>query len=371
MSVDIMNSVHVDQQGNFIAKSFQKLEIKDPKREELKENEKPEVNGTRKSSSAVFSWPMFINKSVAKEIMKPVRNPLTVRSSDSVRSILWTLIKNKIQGVPVYHETTRKYMGFVDMFALVQYISIAAGSAIVKPDFFQVFKRQTFGDAQISKVLTSKDNCTAVTESSSLGALFDVTVATNLSHIPVMNKQKVMGLISQARMVQYLADNIHNLGGLASKRVMDLNLSGMDNVYTISDKVPTITAFAYMIEKGVRGLAVVNADGKFVDAISSFDVKGLVYGDFFSDLRQPVLHYLSKARILLGKNLAPVVCSTSDTLAVALQKMALEGVSRIFVVDSDRNPIQVISLRDILKVLHANPKVAEPLKPLAMGGASQ
>jgi len=337
MSVDGAN---IDQQGNIIAQNEKKIEMK-----------------MRKSSSSVFSWPTFITISVAKDIVQPIRSLVQVRSSDSMRSALWILIKNKIECIPVYNESTRKYTGFIDMFDLVQYIASAAGPAIVKPDFFQVFKRQTFGDIQVSRLLSSssKDHGTTVTEYSSLGALFDLAVSTNLHRIPVMNKQKVLGMISQSRMVQYLADNIANFSGLASKQLLDLDLSGTDNVYTVTDNIPTITAFVYMFEKGVRGLAVVNVEGQIVDAIYSFDVKGLVHGDFFSDLRQPLVHYLSKSRILLGRNLSPVVCTLSDTLGDMLLKMAKEDISRIFVIDSDQKPVQTIGLRDILKVLHATP----------------
>jgi len=268
------------------------------------------------------------------------------------------LIKNKVQCVPVFNDTSRKCVGFVDMFDLVQYISNSAGHSISRPDFFQTFKRQSYGDVPISRIISNsgKDHTTTLTDSSSLSLVLDLTVASNLHHVPVVvNKQKVVGMIPQARIVQLLADHILNFNELASKKLMDLDLSGTDNVYTVEDNVSTINAFSYMIEKGVKALAIVNAEGKFVDSIHSFDVKGLVYGDFFSDMRTPVLRYLSKARILVGRNLAPIACTTEDTLADALQKMAQESVSRVFIVDEDRKPIQAISLRDILKVLHATP----------------
>jgi len=347
---------NVDQQGNILAQSIKTLEIKEMK----------------KSPSSVFSWPSFVNNSSAKDIMHPIKNAIQVRSTDTVRSVLWILIKNKIQCVPVFNEATRKHIGFIDMFDLVQYIYEAAGPAIVRPDFFQVFKRQSYGDSAISRIINSscKDHNATLTESAPLSIVLDLTVSASLPRIPVMNKQKVVGMISQSRMMQYLANNLSNLSGLSSKKLMDLDLSGTDNVYTIADNEPTINAFAYMLEKGVRGLAIVNAAGQYVDAIHSCDVKGLVYGDFFSDLRQPVMRYLSKARILLGKNLAPVVCAPTDTLSDALQKMAQEAVSRVFIIDSDRKPIQAITLRDILKVLHATPASSElPVIQLVGAGA--
>ncbi len=79
------------------------------------------------------------------------------------------MIKNKVQCVPIFNESTKRYIGFIDIFDLLQcipsfsltkvehdYVDIvkSAGSSIMRPDFFQVFKRQSFGDAHISKVLS-------------------------------------------------------------------------------------------------------------------------------------------------------------------------------------------------------------------------
>ena len=232
MSVD---SVHIDQQGNILAQGIKKLEIK---------------KEMRKSPSSVFSWPAFANISMTKDIMTPLTNLVQVRSTDTVRSVLWTMIKNKVECVPVHNEATRKYIGFVDMFDMVQYIMDAAGSSITRPDFFQVFKRQSFGDAHISKITNSIGKECLVTEISPVGVLFELAVSTSLGHIPVMNKQRVVGFVSQPLLVEYLANNKANFSELAAKTILDLNLSGTDNVYTVEDNATCVTAFGYMVEKG-------------------------------------------------------------------------------------------------------------------------
>lgn len=349
-----MTTVVRDQQGNIVP------EIKNPKRV------------LKRTSSGVFSWPAFINQATTQDLVVPVKSLVQVRATDTVRSVLWCMIKNKVSCVPVYNESARKYVGFVDMFDLVLYIANAAGPAVTKPDFFQVFKRQPFGDAQISKVtaVQSRDHSSTVSDSSPLSSVFELTVSANLPRVPVMSKHKVHAMVSQASIAQYLSQNKDKFAQLAAFTIGQLELTGADNVYTVEEDTLSANAFAYMAEKGVRGLAVVNKDGQFVDAINSFDTKGLVLGDVFSDLRQPVLRYLSKARILLGKNLAPVVCTPEDTLATLIDKMAQERVHRIFVLDADKKPLSVISLRDILKVMHSY--IPEPVESVQIvGGGAQ
>jgi CBS domain-containing protein len=335
------------------------------------ENKLQPKRGLKRSPSAVFSWPTFITESLTSDVMAPIKSLVQVKATDTIRSVLWCFIKNKVDCVPVYNEATRRYVGFVDMFELVLYIDNAAGDAVIKPDFFQVFKKQAYGDAQITKITStqSKDHCSSVSELSPLSAVLELTQSANLSRVPVMNKQKVLGTVSQSGIVQYLSQNKSKFRQLASKTIAQLELSGTDNVYTIEENTPSVHAFAYMAEKGVRGLAVVNSEGQFVDAINSFDTKGLVQGDVFSDLRQPVLGYLAKSRILLNKNLAPVICTPEDTLGTILEKMAQERIYRVFVLDPEKRPISVVSLRDILKLMHSyNPEPEDPL-PSVGGGA--
>lgn len=346
-----------DQQGNLLVQKMNTLSFKTMK----------------KSPSTVFAWPSFATTTKTEEIMAPMANIVQVRSTDTIRSVLWTLIKNKVDCVPVYNEANRRYVGFVDMYDLVQYISNACGSAVIRSDFFLVFKRQPLADAPISKITSSatKDHLSYATESSPVSDVLDLTVSANLPRVPVMNKHKVVNMITQMQLVQYLITNRADFQQLASKKIADLYLSGTDNVYTIEENMPTVNAFVYMAEKGVQGLAVVNSEGQFVDAINTFDTKGLVHGDFFSDLRQPVVRYLSKARILMNKHMAPLVCTKEETLVELLHKMALEQVYRVFIVDEEKKPVSVISLRDILKCLHSY--IPEPETPasFAVGGGGQ
>ncbi len=48
----------------------------------------------------------------------------------------------------------------------------------------------------------------------------DLTVATDLPRIPVINnKQRVIGLAAQSRMVEFLSVNVRNFKDLAHKRI--------------------------------------------------------------------------------------------------------------------------------------------------------
>jgi 5'-AMP-activated protein kinase regulatory gamma subunit len=300
------------------------------------------------------SWPLFIKQYTAKDLLVPFSSLVQLKSTDTVRTTLWTLIKHKIQSLPVYNEKTGRYVGMVDVFDLVQYICNKAGDSLFRPDFFQGFKHRAYADEPVSKIinLSNRDHWYTVMDSAALDSILDMMVSSNVHRVPVIDtKRRVIGLITQSRVVDFLASHVEAFPYIANKKIHEFGLANAENVYTIRDDMASAKAFMMMIEKGVRGIAVVNAQDQLVDAVSASDIKGLIYGDFFSDLRSPVLRYLSKVRILLGRNLGPIYCVGEDTVVSVLKKLSQEKVHRIFVVDEDKKPIHVISLRDILRVM--------------------
>lgn len=45
--------------------------------------------GLKKSPSVVFSWPAFASNTRAEDVMDPIKNLVQVRSTDTIRSVLW------------------------------------------------------------------------------------------------------------------------------------------------------------------------------------------------------------------------------------------------------------------------------------------
>jgi len=330
----VETQVHLDEQGNVI-----------------KDNVSKEKEGT---TLGWLQWKIYMKSFTARDVFVPMQRLVMVRGMDTVRSALWTLIKNKIQCVPVYNEKTGRFIGLVDVFDLVQYIFCNAGVSIFHPGFFQEFKEHAYANEPVASIvnLSRKDHWITVPDNIPLDQILDIMVTGNLHRVPIMNnKLRLTGLLTQSKVVQFLSEKVSAYPELGLKKISELGMGNAENVYSLKGDEPSVNAFMMMLDKGVRGLAVVNNQGQLVDAISASDIKGLIYGDFFSDLRQPVLNYLPKVRILMGKNLGPIYCSSDSTLEYVLKKLNQEGVHRIFVVDENKHPVRVLSLKDILKAL--------------------
>lgn len=48
--------------------------------------------GLRKSPSVVFSWPAFASNTHAEDVLIPIKNLVQVKSTDTIRSVLWVCL---------------------------------------------------------------------------------------------------------------------------------------------------------------------------------------------------------------------------------------------------------------------------------------
>lgn len=124
------------------------------------------------------------------------------------------------------------------------------------------------------------------------------------------------------------------------------------NVLSVHNGDTAITAFKMMAEHGVTGLAVINEEGKLIGNISVRDLK-LIRADagMFTRLHQHIRNFLPKLRAEFGSMDRPdkiVSLSASDTLETAIRLLSENHIHRIYIVDEQRKPIGVMSLKDIL-----------------------
>jgi len=109
---------------------------------------------------------------------------------------------------------------------------------------------------------------------------------------------------------------------------------------------PLLTAFKNLYEEYVTGLAAIDTNGVLRGNISASDLKYLNVhnpAEFIKNLSLPVGQYI--------KDKAPIVVTPNDTMEKLLEKIKLNKVHRVYVVDKDNKPIQVISLGDIMSQL--------------------
>jgi len=108
-----------------------------------------------------------------------------------------------------------------------------------------------------------------------------------------------------------------------------------------------------MLEKNVTGVAVVDVAGVLVGNVSIRDMK-LIGHDarLFWRLNQPVKIFLAKLKAeWQSRHARPQEVATltkEQTLQEVVENLVRHKIHRLFIVDGERKPIGVASLKDVL-----------------------
>lgn len=285
----------------------------------------------------------YVEKSTAKDFFTPIKCVYSVKESDTVNDVLQILSDKRIQAVPVYNDQ-HVVRGFVDVFDMMSFI--------IKEKIYDVSKL----NVPISQAFNfmESDFPFVLPDSTPLRELLYVLGSGKIYRVFVLNptSNQITGIITQMKLLQHLAADLWHFPDLAGKTLSDLGLHQPHPVVSIEQNHPLREAFTTMMERDVRGLAVVNAAGSLVNTITASDVKGLVLSmDIFNDLEKPILLYLKKLRPHMYKLPFVIATNTQTHLLSIMKEMEMERIHRIFIVDEKQVPVGVVSVHDVLTTL--------------------
>jgi len=153
-------------------------------------------------------------------------------------------------------------------------------------------------------------------------------------------------------LVDFLWQNLEKTGDSGDILVKDL--WNNKKVYQAVENDRAITAFLKMQRKGVSGLAVVDQHGKLVDNLSYRDYKKTsAEARNFWCLWDSVKDFKAKNEADMPPKIKfqkPLYVLQTDTLFSVIEKMTLNHVHRIYVVNNTTamKPIGIISQTDLL-----------------------
>lgn len=288
-------------------------------------------------------------------------NVISVASTASVVEALQVLSSNNILSAPVFEMETNSFLGFVDMMDLLANVV----SFYKERDSFDSRKDEDVPVSWCRNIETlqqrgeefAKQPITALIDKSRVdeycpvshhGTLFQVmedVLSQNVHRVPVFdNSDKVYNILSQSDMIQYLYENIRDVGIARFDTVEKLNL-GTPVVISMSARAKAIHAFFLMLYNRVSAVAIVSGNGELVGNLSASDLRGLDQNSF-SQLLTPVMEFVKSVKRHRGL----ITCKKDSTLESVLSKLANNRVHRLWTVNDQNCPIGVVTLTDIMKL---------------------
>jgi len=280
--------------------------------------------------------------------------------TDTKLSECANLLKEKnILSVPVWDAIRKQYVGIIDSFDLMKFTAIGFfEEKVFHDDLFEkfTFAVETAGDlvSQSARsrqivVLEATDTLSAV-----LKAFKETRAHRCLVRVKKeLDSQVAYRLMTQSDMVGFLSRRLDQVSpSVSKKRIEELGLVNPlgSLVVTCRDTEIAAQAFLRMADLKVTAVAVVNEQGFLVTTLSSSDLRGLSE-DNLKYIKLPVLEFLKAMRGGDERIVHPVTCSPRDTLEKIFPQVTAAKIHRVWVTNSAKEPIGVVTLTDILSVL--------------------
>lgn len=310
----------------------------------------------------------YVKGLTVKELINPPRPVVQAPKETTLPQLLKLLLDNKILSVPVWDEEEKKYCGFVDLFDILsiiitftefkEFARLFASQTISWDDWISqeddVFANGTAYDA--TGDFTRRNPWREVKESTPIIELFKTMGENKVHRVAVFSedKSKLIAVLSQSRVIAFLADAILNQFHDLAATSVSLFIPADVSLIKVNDDVAVLDAYKAMLEHGVSGLPIVDkSSGRIKCALSVSDAKAALSPSIFRDILLPLPDYIHKINSFYQRDDKPISCTKDDTIGSLLQMLLITKYHRIFVVDDNEVPYSVISLSDILSFFNS------------------
>lgn len=303
-------------------------------------------------------------------LLSQVPQVLEIDSKLKVPEAYGVILKNNLLSAPVYDSQQSKYVGFLDVRELAKYIS--AYHRKMRPEQQSEAKfitRMALRSLSDNNVVNNSVSYLArlrpfkSTLKPSDSVLTALKALEANSRLPVIDTVtgKVVNIISQSNVINYLNANQAKFGSLMQTKLSDAKLASLPALCVREDS-PFIDSVDFLSSKELSGAGIIDAQGRLVGNISASDLKLWLrlhdLGEMEDQeqtrllLSSKTLGFIQAVHWLAEKQeRADVVAvNASDTVGDALQTMANAHVHRVFYHAEDGS-LGVVACTDVIRYL--------------------
>jgi len=270
------------------------------------------------------------------------------------------LLQANLLSAPVWDKETKQYTGFLDVKDMVAATLHTAKAKVEDGSFLTKAVEKHVEDNPSIKYLSRRSPFRPVRSSSSLLEVAHL-LSQRYHRVPVVEKDKCVGIVSQSTLIAFLAEHKESLSEDLSQTLEDVKL-GLKSVVTVSESSTAHEAFSLIEKSWLSGVGVVDEEGKLIGNTSARDIKALVYDKGQKSLDDPIVDYLAKVRQGQSKEkdrAAVTMVRKTDSLGRVIGLLGKTQYHRLFIVDPEGKPIGVVSISDVFAFASHEPKQAE------------
>lgn len=291
---------------------------------------------------------------------------ITIKQYSTIIHALERLTKSGISSAPIV-DTENNIIGIVDLLDMVTFASSKLAIKDASEETLNIQMKEFQKPVDDIMNISGRNELMILPEGATLKELISKFSQSHvhkvlLSHNTVMTgKNLSAGIITQSKLVEFLFENKSKLDNKLKSKIEECWKIGSSQVESVNMDQTLLEAFSKIWEKKVSGLAVIDDSGVIVGNISSSDLKKVPSSSFIEVLHTSIKLFLNiknenesfnmeEVSILSKLPGNPIIANREDTLEKVTDLMLRFKIHRVYVVDSHKKPIHVITMRDIIQL---------------------
>jgi len=315
----------------------------------------------------------FLSSHTVSELVKTPFHLISVHEDSTIAEVVNTLRYHNILSVPI-RGSQGDFVGMVDMLDLVtacvtKFATVSLLSFVSFPQM-EEFTRKPVKDLMF---ISGRGQWKSIIESASLLELSRLLSERDLHRVSVLEESnseknysksegKVIGIVSQWMLVEFLFKNRAYLPESILKEKIE-SMARLNEVENINYCEFMIRGFQKIWDREVSAIAVVDEQERLVGCLSASDLKNISIepiGELIHSLYRPIKDFLllraysreyeRKEGDLRSLNEMQAIFVTVNHSFEQVMQLVLEHhIHRVFLIDNQRRPIGVISLRELIQ----------------------
>lgn len=271
------------------------------------------------------------------------------KTSDSISTVFKRMIDHEIRSMPLYDDKDERYVAFVDVCDILAYIIEVVGIPTDNNETLVMTSEFKTTICAVLPDLSMRNPWNTIHKDASLQEVINIMSKTGIYRIAIVDSDgKLVSVLTQSRLVEYLASKTEEIGPLTQLPLTSLGF-GNNPVIGIKENEPAINAFLKLYQFNIGGVVIYNNDDQVIGNISISDLKDIGYSlDKFSKMFITAKEFLN--RKMEGSTVPHLVwTSKNDIIQTVFDKFKLHSINRIYVLDTDtKKALGVISGSDIV-----------------------
>jgi CBS-domain-containing membrane protein len=268
-------------------------------------------------------------------------------ANDPLPKVLKLITRHKIHCVPVYDETKKKYVAFVDLIDFACHIGRTyLENEIIEGSVSRMLQEEShYSIAQVANE-SHRNPYRTLNLGATIGDALKILVTEKLHRVALVDANgDVKHLVTPSNILTVIEARLDTeFAEIASKKFSEL--SQWTGVISVPDSERLWKAFAIMNSESVSGVGVINDNGDLIGHIGSADLKGIEFNQSLMDkMRKSVAEFKGEMHV--------TSVNADVTFAQAVRALVTHRVHRVYALPEDsKTPIGVISQGDILAVVY-------------------